>query len=272
MIGTNLAITTKNYSVAGGAAIDTDAQAFITAAGITNATQQSAVNQLVLNLKSANIWTKMKAIYPIVGGTATTHKWNLKNPLDTNAAYRLTYTTGWTHSSTGMKPSSAYAETFLNGTVLGGTSIHTSTYTRTQATDTNHRIEIGAFDGTNFNASSAYYSTTGKFVTYGINNAANLATNATTNTLGFQIGSRTSATSLKLYWNGSLLSTNTNSSSNQTNQTFFLGGYKNNVGVGADFSNRELSFVSIGDGLTDTESSNFYTAVNNYQTTLGRNV
>lgn len=268
-----LGLTPKRYAPLGGAANDADAQAFITAAGITNGTQQRAVNQLVLDLKSANIWTKMKAIYPILGGTATTHKWNLKNPLDTNAAYRLTYTTGWTHSSTGMKPSSAYAETFLNGTVLSGTSIHTSTYTRTQATDTNHRTEIGAFDGTNFNASSAYYSgTVGKYVTYGINNSANIASNATTNTLGFQIGSRTSATSLKLYWNGSLLSTNTNSSSNQTNQTFFLGGYKNNVGVGADFSNRELSFVSIGDGLTDTESSNFYTAVQTYQTTLGRNV
>jgi hypothetical protein len=28
----------------------------------------------------------------------------------------------------------------------------------------------------------------------------------------------------------------------------------------------------LGDGLTDTEAANFYTAVQTYQTTLGRNV
>ena len=31
----------------------------------------------------------MKAIYPFVGGTATTHKFNLKDPADINAAFRL---------------------------------------------------------------------------------------------------------------------------------------------------------------------------------------
>jgi hypothetical protein len=47
-------------------AVDADALAFITAAGITDATQQSAINQLVITLKGLSIWTKMKAIYPFV--------------------------------------------------------------------------------------------------------------------------------------------------------------------------------------------------------------
>ena len=72
-----------------GRAIDSDAQAFITAAGITDSTQQAAITNLVIGLKNDNLWTKMKAIYPFVGGTAASHKFNLKNPLDTNAAYRL---------------------------------------------------------------------------------------------------------------------------------------------------------------------------------------
>jgi len=57
-------------------AFDPDAQAFITAASITDPTQQSAINQLVVDLKGYNIWTKFKAIYPIVGGSASSHKWN----------------------------------------------------------------------------------------------------------------------------------------------------------------------------------------------------
>ena len=67
-----------NHSASG---FDADAQAFITAASITDPTQQSAINTLVVNLKSYGIWNQMFAIYPFVGGTAASHKWNLKNPL-----------------------------------------------------------------------------------------------------------------------------------------------------------------------------------------------
>ena len=88
---------------------DTDAQAFITAASITDGTQQSAVNQLVLDLKSANVWTKIKAAYPMVGGTATSCKWNLKNPVDSNAAFRLVFNGGGTFSANGYLPNGTNA-------------------------------------------------------------------------------------------------------------------------------------------------------------------
>ena len=61
----------------GGVTFDTDAQAFITAASISDSTQQTAINTLVTDLKTYNIWSKMKALYPMVGGSASTHKWNL---------------------------------------------------------------------------------------------------------------------------------------------------------------------------------------------------
>jgi len=44
-------------------------------------------------------------------------------------------------------------------------------------------------------------------------------------------------------------------------------GQANNI-----FSDREYNFASIGDGLTDTEASDFYDAVQAFQTTLSRNV
>lgn len=82
-----------------GRGADADALAFITAANITDTTQKSAVTQLVTDLKSANIWTKMKAIYPFVGGTASSHRFNLKDPRDLDVAFRLVFNGGWTHSS-----------------------------------------------------------------------------------------------------------------------------------------------------------------------------
>ena len=68
---------------------DPDAIAFLMAAGITDGTQAAAINTLVIRMKADGIWTKMKAIYPFVGGSAASHKWNLKDPRDLDAAYRL---------------------------------------------------------------------------------------------------------------------------------------------------------------------------------------
>ena len=65
----------KRRNGGGGGGNDADAQAFITASGISG-TEATAINTLVVNLKSANIWTKMKALYPMVGGTATSCKFN----------------------------------------------------------------------------------------------------------------------------------------------------------------------------------------------------
>ena len=82
-----------------GSSTDPDAQAFFTAAGITDATQQTAVNNLVVGLKNNNIWDKMKIIYPFVGGTDASHSYNLKD----STQYQITWTTGVTHNSNGVK-------------------------------------------------------------------------------------------------------------------------------------------------------------------------
>jgi hypothetical protein len=81
---------------------DTNAQAFITAAAITNITQANAVNSLVIGLKADGLWTPMQALYPFVGGSAATHKYNLKDPRDLNAAYRINFFGGVTHNSNGV--------------------------------------------------------------------------------------------------------------------------------------------------------------------------
>ena len=52
-----------------GVAYDPDAQAFFTASGLTGATNLTAINQLVIDLKGYGIWTKMKAIYPQIWKT-----------------------------------------------------------------------------------------------------------------------------------------------------------------------------------------------------------
>ena len=131
---------------------DADAQAFITAAAITDLNQQNAINTLVVSLKGYSIWTKFKAIYPIVGGTASQHKYNLKDPRDLDAAFRLAFATGVTHSSTGMvgNGTTGYANTFLSASNITLYDAHISYYSRTQVLATNN-IEIGCARSPNTN-------------------------------------------------------------------------------------------------------------------------
>jgi hypothetical protein len=112
---------------------DYDALNFVNAALISNETQQIAINTLTTDLKNAGLWSKMKAIYPFVGGTASTHRWNLKDPRNVDAAFRLTFSGGWTHSSTGADPNgtNASADTFIRpSSHLNLYNTHLSYYSR----------------------------------------------------------------------------------------------------------------------------------------------
>lgn len=95
--------------------LDPDAKAFINAAGLTTLDQINAINNLVISLKDAGIWVKMDAAYPFIGGTASSCKFNLKDPVDSDAAYRITFSGSWTINSSGVKPTTAsnsnYADT-----------------------------------------------------------------------------------------------------------------------------------------------------------------
>ena len=254
-------------------AFDADAQAFITATAITDTTQQSAINTLVIDLKNYGIWSKTKAIYPMVGGTATTHKYNLKDPRDLDAAFRLQFFGGWTHSSTGALPNgSSYADTFLNAlSSLTNNNYHLAHYSRTQKT-TGGEVDMGAgeFGTSKMIAIDQYYAGAGKAFVAG-DYISSLIINADTNTLGMIVGSRTSQNSAKLFMNAVQKgSTLTLSNPNvQPNNKFYLGA--NNT-TPIEYSNKQCAFASIGDGLTDTEVSNFYTAVQNFNITLSRQV
>ena len=133
-------------SSSGGAlSYDADALAFMTAASITDNTQKTAVNTLVTDLKTYNIWTKMKAIYPFVGGSASSHKYNLKDPRDLAAAYRLEFNGGWTHTTNGVIPNglNTYAKTFFADTNLSVNSSSYSIYNRTNTDQSALMVDFG---------------------------------------------------------------------------------------------------------------------------------
>ncbi len=273
-IARGISIANVNKPLSTAPAYDADATAFFTAASITDTTQKSAVNTLVLSLKSANIWTKMKALYPIVGGSASSHAVNLKQP----GTFNLTFATGWTHSSTGMTPNGATnANTgLIPSTALTSMNAHISYYSRTNIT--NLVSDVGCLDvfGGYKSAIMQYYNTANTPYYDLQTNGTNTILTSATNSLGLMLASRTSSSMFKAYRDASLVGTNTVTSTNALPAiNYNLGAfyYRNASGAPSYYYGlRQCAFASIGDGLTDAEALSFYNAVQAYQTTLNRQV
>jgi hypothetical protein len=248
--------------------LDPDATAFFSATGITDATIQGAINTLVVDMKKDGTWSKMKAIYPFVGGTATTHKFNLKDARDSDAAFRLAFNGGWTHSSNGALPNgtNGYANTFLNpSTSLSIGSSSFGIYSRTSDLVGNKVYGVSTLS-TNF---LQHNVSAGNFISGAI---ANLLSYTASPTTGLILATRTSTTSLKGFRNNVSLGSNTITASSIANAPFYLGARNENNTTQVFFNSYQHAFAFLGDGLTDTEALNLYTRVQAFQTTLGRQV
>jgi hypothetical protein len=249
-----------------------DAQAFITAAGITDPTQQSAINTLVISMKANGTWTKCNAIYPMVGGTATTCKFNLKNPLDTDAAFRLNFQGGWSFSANGALPNgtNAYADTLLNPTTtLTLNSSHISYYSRTDIAEGIYDIGAAADPAAYLALNARNTSNNFRILV----NTGIVSDVANTDSRGNFIANRTASNVMNGFKNATKVHNTSILSVAQPNRSIYLGALNFQTTGGAVlFSNKQCAFATIGEGLTDTEAGTLYTDIQAFQTTLGRQV
>jgi hypothetical protein len=254
------------------AGFDSDAQAFFdrvtTAGGSLSTTEKTAVNTLVIDLKGYSIWTKIKAIYPMVGASAAACAQNLKS-----SSFTGTFTSGWTFASTGVTPNgtSAYMDTNLNpNTQLSSSnSSHLAYYSRTNNDGT--YVDMGSANDPNRIVLHIKYSGVAYYDQNDFSNGRLSISMSSINSTGLFLMSRTANNLQKGYRNNSLIGTNTNTiTSSLPTRNIYIGGM--NTSPVILFTNRQCAFASIGDGLNDTEAGNFYTAVNAFQVTLSRNV
>lgn len=236
---------------------DADAAAFFarvtTAGGTLTSTEQSAVDTLVKSLKSNGIWSKMIAIYPVVGASAAACAQNLKS-----SSFTGTFT-GCTFASTGVTPNgtSGFMDTNCNPNLF--TSWHKSIYSRTTNT-TGRDMGIDAYDLI-LSLGGTIYSRFG---------SSNVVT-SNADSKGFYISTEAPTLSHKLFKNGSQLGSTESFNGIYPNYKIFIGAISD-ANVANYFSSRQFAFASIGDGLTDTEAGNLNTAVQAFQTSLSRNV
>jgi hypothetical protein len=254
--------------------VDPDAQLFITAASITDPTQQSAINKLVTDLKGYGIWSKLEVAYPFVGGSASSHKFNLKDPQDLDSSFRLVFNGGWTHSANGAisNGTNAYANTFFND------------FNELLEEEVD-QINIGSYISQNLTA-NVYAALMGchvflnryvEIATFTSNNyiiAANSNANfrpAFSPTNGLFSAHRLNSASQKMYHNGSVYATSTLSVIGFINNNLYIGA-TNRSGTAVSYLGNTFSFSYIAIGLTDVDTSNLYSAIQSFNTILSRQV
>jgi hypothetical protein len=245
---------------------DPDAAAFfarVTAAGGTlTTTEQNATNQLVLDMKSAGIWSSMQAVYPMVGASAASCAQNL-----VSSSFTGTFNGGVTFASTGVTSNgtTGYMATgYVPNTNGLLDSAHLSFYSRTNVVGS--QVDMGIAGASShyllFNFSGQGYCA--------INSAENPQLIPPTTTLGFMIGARNNATTEQYNTNGTYQSIGRSSVSLPTNSIFVFG--YNNSGSPLFVSTKQCAFASIGSGLSQSQMVSFQSLMTTFQTSLSRNV
>ena len=254
--------------------------AVVSAGGSVSAPMSAATITMFQSIWSNGLNTNMLAMYPFIGGTAASHKFNGMNPVDTDGGYRLTFAGGWTHSASGATPNgtNGVAETYLTPS--------TTSFTLSGGS-------MGVYCGTNGPSGAAMGSIGDSgggsgdgWVLYpGLNNpglqeacffwksdagAFNGSTMA--DTLGLMSISRTGTTNVNMYRRGTLLASPTFASNSLTNFTLALGARNTKNGAPAEYSTYRQQFTYIHRGLTPTQMTTLNGIIQTYQTSLGRNV
>lgn len=248
--------------------IDGDARSFLTAAAITDSNIKYAVDFIVKRAKVNGWWNPCKAIYPFVGGIDGTHKLNLKAPQDTDAAYRITFSGGVTHSNTGALPngSSGMGDThfFMSSLANAATRNHLSFYTRTSVNSNTFVNDFGGQDGGNGWRTEAY---SGTLTQYTSNGEQIFILPPVSN--GYVLGSRVSSSDIKIYRNGVDLGGTLSGSYNGEITTDSVKLFKLPTWT---YGDKEFSFATIGDDISSALALTMYNDIQAFQTILGRQV
>jgi hypothetical protein len=196
-------------------------------------------------------------------------KFNLKDPRDTDSAFRLNYNGRWSLGYNGAKGDgiSAYADTKLNvRSNYSASNLAFGSYWNDYIT-TNSNKYYGAYDaGGILMVSQKTTIISGDQTGY---MSSFTGINATQGN-GLHILSRTIPSELVFYRNTTKTAAASTADFALPNLNFWLGGVNGLTNFGYIQFNYAFSFISTG--LTDYEAKALYWIIQKYQTTLGRQV
>jgi hypothetical protein len=257
-----------------GGGYDSDAQAFFTANTGLGATIENAINDLVVGLKADGLWSKFYAIYPMVGGTASSHKWNLKDPRDLDAAFRLVFSGTITHDANGVtgNGTNGYADTKFNDTTVG---VSSSDFSMGMSSRTNSSLggcDMGAIKNppASYNMLWVRRDTSLLYDNVMLYDDSNFYGNYVTNSTGLFTINRTSSTEQKFYQGATLKATRSGfSATTGVNYNHYLM-CRNVIGSPGNYSNRNYNFFFFATAFDATQMTNLNSRHSTFQTALSR--
>lgn len=255
-----------NNSACSSYAYDADAENLFTRfSGTLTTTDRHNINNLIVAAKEHGWWNKMDVFYMFAVGTnATDAKMNWKSTSYTASgsptwtAYRGFAGDGTTYLDTTYNPNTNGVNYTLNSASAGIYSLsNISASTVEMGASTGglaNRIEFALRFGGN-----AYIA---------MND--NATSQASSDSRGLWIGSRTGASSFFVMRNGGVFFTPNTAATNLANFTVYIGGM--NVGGAPQYrSTQQIASAFLGGGLTTAEASVVSIDINNYLTSVGAN-
>lgn len=256
--------STSNYSYT-----DADANASITAKSLTGAEQESEY-LLITGLKTNSLYVKTQAIYTFKGTNSSQHKFNSKNPIDTDAAFRLTFSGSGSFSNLGYQcnGSNSYANPHFVPSVNQNVNSNGVTVVSGTNNPTTDAIEYGIYvsgsQGSYLNLKR--YNTDGERGT-GMNGGV-IKQTGVFESRGIFTSTRQSATITKLFRNSTQIATG-NSGGTLPGSTVFIGAL-NYGGSAISVTPQRLQMVIIHEGLSDSETVTLHSVINISETIAGR--
>lgn len=263
----------QNYPIAASVGFDVDAQKFINASGISGS-NADAINTLVVSLKDYNLWNKFYVIYPFIGGTESSCKWNLVN----TGSYTATFFNGVVFSNTGIQTDGVndYMNTNYNISDLTRGNSHVYLYKRT-GRNTGDNIDFGAFDETaafrGILAATQLTTTLSRGRMYGtqMDNSAAPYTGSfmvTADSTHSSVYKGTTEVATIALSNPGAIASGSMVLGAMTRLQDPVTGPNYHI----YFTSASYAFNSIGTHISGSDLTNYYNTVQAYQTTLGRQV
>ena len=255
---------------------DADALAYIseveTQGGTLSTTDKEAIDNLYIGLKADGLYSKIKYMYPFMGGTADSHAVEGVQPTDAD------YTITW---SGGLTSSLAHTSAGVDSTISTGVGVFARTPAEIHSSVND--VSFGAYvssalpNGANFiigtdvTSNRRYQmniaiSTDEVYVGIGNSNFA-LYVNGS-EPIGTWIGSRTSSTLVTIYKNGSSVATETTSNAGATLAIADIGLFS--LPNGTNPFDGVTGLIFGADGFDATEAANMTSRIETLMTAIGR--
>jgi hypothetical protein len=254
--------------------LDPDVKKYKNKSGVSDGVIIPLVNTYVTELKAAGLWSKFYAIYPFLGGTASTSSFNLKD-VD---SYQISWAGGMTYGTLGVdfNGTTGFGDTNFDFSAIASTieDIHFS-FCTTDANGGLANIPMGvgstaaddrirmAFDAGTNNYYADMWSNAaiaGRVLVSGLGAPA-----------GHYLATRYNDSAAFIYLDGVQMALNstTVNVSDVPSDTFYVGA-ANVAGVASGFTTKTFGLATIGKYMTGTDMTSFQTITDKFLTSLGR--